>query len=114
MLKYKFEDLENHLQSFVRKQVWIAESISRNRHAGHDRHFATSSKFMLTLESVHVSISGANIYLDGTEGFCYSLSAEQIVEFSIDEVARLTIVEQFESKTERQTRLWAVSTSQAE
>jgi len=105
-MKYDIEDLYNQLQSLVGKQVWIAESLSRNRQIGHDRHFAASSTFMLTLERVSWSFSGANFYLDGTEGFSYSLSSENIVQFSIDEKACLTIVEQFESKTERKTKLW--------
>ena len=112
MLKYDIEDLHNRLQSLVGKQVWIAESISRNREAGHDRHFATSSSFMLTLKSVGWSMSGANFYLDGTEGFSYSLSSGHIVQFGTDEMERLTIVEQFETKTERQTKLWVTPTPQ--
>jgi hypothetical protein len=60
---------------------------------------------MMTLKSVNWSISGANFYLDGTEGFSYSLSSLDIVQFSIDDVARLTIIEQFESKTERKTEI---------
>ncbi len=113
MLKYHVEDLYNRLQSLVGKPVWIAESISRNCQAGHDRHFATSSIFMLTLKSVSWSMSGANFYLDGTEGFSYSLSSERIVQFSTDEKERLTIVEQFEAKTERETKLCVTPISQA-
>jgi hypothetical protein len=107
MMKYDVENLYNKLQSLVGKQVWIAESLSRNRQVGHDRHFATSSIFMLILERISWSFSGANLHLDGTEGFSYSLSSLNIVEFSTDEKGRLTIVEHFESKTERRITLWA-------
>ena len=106
MVKYDVEGLVNALKSFIGKQTWIIESISRNREIGHDRHFATYSRFMMTPKSVEWSISGANFYIDGIEGFSYSLSSLNIIRFNADEARRLTIVEHFESKTERETTLW--------
>jgi hypothetical protein len=105
MLKYDFEDLVNKLQSLVGMQVWITESLSRNRQIGHDRHFATRSTFMLTLDHVSWTLSGSSLHLDGTEGFLYCLSVEHIVQFRTDELERLIIVEQFERKTERKTEI---------
>lgn len=107
LVNYDVEGLYEIFKAFVGKRLWINESISRNRAAGHDRHFATSSRFMMTLKSVSWSISGANFYLDGTEGFTYSLSSERIVRFSTNETGHTTIIEQFESKTEHETILWS-------
>jgi len=106
IVTYDVEGLVSALQSLIGKQTWIAESISRNREIGHDRHFATISYFVMIPKSVSWSISGANFHIDGNEGFSYSLSSERIVRFSSDEAGRITIIEQFESKTERKTTLW--------
>ncbi len=106
MLKYNIEALHIALQSFKGKPVWITESVSRNRRMGHNSQFATSVGFIMTLKSVKWSFSGANLVLIGTEGFTYSLSSEHIVRFNAMESGRLSIVEQYESKTERETTLW--------
>ncbi len=108
MFNYDIEDLSNRLHSLIGKRVWITESLSRNRHAGHDRHFATLSRFMMTIEHASWTISGSNFYLDGAGGFSYSISSEHIVYFDIDDKGHLIIVEQFESKTERKTELQAI------
>jgi hypothetical protein len=103
--EYDYEDLFNQMNSHVGKQIRITESLSRNRQVGHDRHFATISQFEMTLEDVRWSFSGANFYLYGTEGFLYSLSSYNIVQFNTDEKGVFTIIEQFESKTERKTTI---------
>ncbi|SRR5258708_4620407 len=108
MVQYDVEGLVNALKSFIGKQTWIAESISRNREGdyAYDRHFASSSYFVMIPKSVSWSISGANFHIDGTEGFSYGLSSLNIVQFRSDEAGRITIVEQFETKMERKTTLW--------
>jgi len=67
---------------------------------------------MPTLKSVNWSVSVANFYFDGADGFSYSLYSWNIVQFSTDEKERLIVVEQFEIKTERGTKLWATPTVQ--
>jgi hypothetical protein len=111
MLKYDFDALYERLKNLEGKPIWIVESISRNREAGHDRHFATQSGFMLTVKFVGWAISGANYHLLGMEGFSYSLSSEHIVEFTHDDVESFTVVEHFETKTERKTTFSLASAS---
>lgn len=107
MFQIKFEDYEElllRLESFVGKRLMISESISRNRGAGHDRHFAAVTRFEMRLESVGTAISGAQLLLLGVGGLQYGASAESIVSVSLGEEV-IEIIEWFELKTERKTTI---------
>jgi len=108
MWKYDAESLYQVFQSFIGQRIRIHESISRNREAGHNRHFAADSAFTMTLKYVGWAISGANFHLDSEEGFAYGLSSFDIVRYEMDEAGRVVIIEQFESKTERETTITPV------
>ncbi|MFZ0544550.1 MAG: hypothetical protein WAM60_03895 [Candidatus Promineifilaceae bacterium] len=91
--------------SYIGKSIKVDESISRSREIGqHNRHFATHTYFSFTVEDVFVAFSGAQLMLLGTNAR-YGISLDSIVSFK-DENG-LEIVEHFEQKTERRTRITA-------
>lgn len=92
--------------SYTGKRVKVDESISRSRDVGrHDRHFASHSHFTIDVEDVVVIYSGAQLAFLGPDAR-YGISLDSVVAFEGDETA-LEIVEHFEEKTERRTRITA-------
>ncbi len=90
------------LEALVGKHVIIRESISRDRASGHDRHWATTSQLELIVTRVGITISGAQILIDG-DGTFYAIAADVISSLSFE--PELVIVEHFEKRTERRTTL---------
>jgi hypothetical protein len=90
------------LEGLVGKTVAIDESISRDRHRGHDRHWSTSSHFEFVVRRFSGTISGGQLALEG-QGMQYAMAAFSIAEVSFDPL--LVICERFEQRTERKTTL---------
>lgn len=89
--------------------IAVDESISRMRRErfGHDRHFASSSRFSMTLKHVGFAVSGSSLTLEGTCGdrdCWYQIALEAVVSLEVtDHVA--VVVEQFEQHTERRSTI---------
>ena len=107
MLKVDYDALVQALEAFVGKTVLIHESRSRSRdRGGHDRHFATYTRFTMRLKAHGISISGQQLSLEGEDGSPYGICRTNItcVTFCAAQET-LGIVEQFETQMERQTTL---------
>jgi len=99
------EPLLESLEGLVGKRVAIEESISRDRERGHDRHWSTLSRLELVVARVSGTVSGAQLILEG-EGMWYAMAADAITSAAFGPV--LTVVEQFEQRTERRTTIRAI------
>jgi hypothetical protein len=107
MLKVDYDALVQAVEAFVGKTVLIHESLSRSRDVGgHNRHFATYTRFTMRLKAYGISISGQQLSLEGEDGSLYGISMTNItsVTFCAAEET-LEIIEQFETEMERQTTL---------
>lgn len=108
MTKIPASELEHllNLSSFYGgKTIIVVESISRNRDAGHDRHFATYSSFSFDVDWVTGSMSGFNLQFVGNES-SYAVALEYVTSFDFDEKEFvLKITEHFEERTERVTTI---------
>jgi hypothetical protein len=99
------ESLVERLRSWQGELIEVTESLSRLRSAGHDRHFATSSRFHMRLKSVGITFSGGALDLGGeVEGqtVWYQATVERLQELSVQE-REVLFVEQFEQHTERRS-----------
>ena len=101
----EFEWLVRELESLKGERLLISESLSRSRDVGkHDRHFASSTRFELVLESVGTYLSGWQLCLEGKGGSQYGIALDSVVS-ARREGEVIEVVEWFESETERKTTI---------
>jgi hypothetical protein len=105
----QIEALMSRLEAARRKVVAISESISRLREEefGHDRHFASSSKFSMKLNHVGWAISGSSLTLDGScddQDCWYQIALDVVASVELTEDGAV-IVERFEQHTERRSTI---------
>lgn len=109
------EELIEHFEALVGKEILIYESISRSREVGkHDRHFATHSQFKMQLKDVGVSFSGLNLMLEGEDVFFYGIACEKIVNVRRASENDVEIVEWFEEQTERLSTICVIASGATE
>jgi hypothetical protein len=104
---HQLEALAAALGAWCGADVLIAESISRSRDLGHDRHFATRSVLAMRLMHVGTTISGTALTLDGDAGgrsVWYQVALDAVTAVAVESHA-IVLVEQFEERTERRTEV---------
>lgn len=103
------ESILESLESLKGKRVILRESISRNRSAGHDRHFATVTEFLLQISDIEPWFSGGQIRLIDSSGNGYGISIESTIRLHREANGTIVIDEQFEQETERRTTISIVN-----
>jgi hypothetical protein len=88
------------------REVAVTESISRSPAVGgHDRHFATNSKFSFVLERAMWAISGGRLILYGADHrFRYEVAFDAVSSGSVTQ-SEVNLVESFGTAAERVSKI---------
>lgn len=103
------EDVVGGLQAWKGKRVSMAESLSRVKTAGHDRHSATRSGFSMVVENVSVTFSGQTLRVSGAaKGDQYEVAFDSVISVTVNG-REIALVEQLGSEVERVSVITLVS-----
>lgn len=93
------------------KRVVIVSVLSHMRDApdAYEGQYATGVRLTLNEARVGLIFTGSRLVLIGSEG-TFALSLERVVNFTAESEDKLEIIEHFETRTARRTRIEVVAT----